>query len=75
MQLLADSNAVRRCFAAHWYAYALSSLREERQYGQSYNGAYPESVEYLVSRAAAEPDYDLTELFVAVTETSEFLAP
>jgi hypothetical protein len=76
MRALSESLQVRRCFARHYYAYTLASLRDERAYatlGEDEQNV--DVIEYLAARASANEDFDLTELFLAAVETEAFLAP
>ncbi len=76
MRALAESATVRLCFASHFYGYALGSLRGERAYAASVNGAEnADIVEHLAARASMNEGFDLTELFLATVETEAFLAP
>ncbi len=76
MRALAESPTVRRCFASHFYGYALGSLSGERAYGASVSGEeHADFVEYLAARASVDDGFALTELFLAAVETEAFLAP
>jgi hypothetical protein len=76
MRALSESPRVRRCFASHFYGYALGSLRGERAYAASLGSEQDANViEYLAARASTDEAFDLTELFLAAVETEAFLAP
>jgi hypothetical protein len=76
MQVFARSAQVRRCFASHFFGYGLGRLRGERMYAQDLQrDASSDSIDYVVQRASFDEGFDLTELFLAMVETEEFLAP
>lgn len=74
MRVLAASPEARRCFASHWLAYALASLRGERTYAAGVT-LDENAVSHVVARASKDPDFDLREMFVAGVETAPFLVP
>ena len=59
---LANTQEVHRCFATHWFRYALGRNKENGD-GASFESAY---------RAFQQSDTDIKELLVAITQTRSF---